>query len=184
MARHQFSLPLADSLNRSSLPEARLLHEAEAPGFFALLTKPSPADMEHDRRVYGKVRRRPRQSSYRIEHLPLVLDRLDPSRDSFLSQAQFFHPTRRVIHLWHINLCFVDLDVYKSALAGEDLNHVVQVLRRYCGDEGVPLPSVIISSGRGLYAKWMLERPLPQAALPRWNAVQEALWSCPVSVDS
>ena len=175
MAQHQLSLPVVDSFNRSSLPEARLLHEAEAPGFFALLTKPSPADIEHDRHVYGKVRRRPRQSSYRIEHLPLVLDRLDPSRDSFLSQAQFFRPTRRVIHLWHINLCFVDLDVYKSALAGEDLNHVVQVLRRYCGDEGVPLPSVIISSGRGLYAKWILERPLPQATLPRWNAVQEAL---------
>ena len=175
MARHQFSLPLVDSLNHSSLPEARLLHEAKAPGFFALLTKPSPADIEHDRRAYGKVRRRSRQSSYRIEHMPLVLDHLDPSRDSFLSQAQFFRPTRRVIHLWHINLCFVDLDVYKSALAGEDLNHVVQVLRRYCGDEGVPLPSVIISSGRGLYAKWILEQPLPQAALPRWNAVQEAL---------
>ena len=175
MARHQFSLPLVDSLNRSPLPEARLLHEAQAPGFFALLTKPNPAELERDGQVHGKVRRRPRQSSYRIEHLPLVLDRLDPTRDSFLSQAQFFRPTRRVIHLWHINLCFVDLDVYKSALAGEDLNHIVQVLRRYCGDEGVPLPSVIISSGRGLYAKWVLERPLPQAALPRWNAVQEAL---------
>jgi len=107
--------------------------------------------------------------------MPLILDRLDPSRDSFLSQAQFFRPTRRVVHLWHINLCFVDLDVYRSALAGESLSHVVQVLRRYCGDEGVPLPSVIISSGRGLYAKWILERPLPQAALPRWNAVQEVL---------
>ena len=175
MARHQFSLPLVDSLNRSPLPEARLLHEAQAPGFFALLTKPSPADIEYDRRVYGKTRRRPRQSSYRIEHLPLVLDRLDPTCDSFLSQAQFFRPTRRVIHLWHINLCFVDLDVYKSDLAGQGLNDVVQTLRRYCGDEGVPLPSVIISSGRGLYAKWVLERPLPQAALPRWNAVQEAL---------
>lgn len=175
MAQNQLSLPLVDDLNRSSLPEARLLHEAQAPGFFALLTKPSPTDIEHDRRIYGKVRPRPRQSSYRIEHLPLVLERLDPSRDSFLSQAQFFRPTRRVIHLWHINLCFVDLDVYKSALAGGDLSHVVQVLRRYCGDEGVPLPSVIISSGRGLYAKWLLERPLPQAALPRWNAVQEAL---------
>ena len=173
MAQNQLSLPLVDDLNRSSLPEARLLYEAQAPGFFALLTKPSPAELERDGQVYGKVR--PRQSSYRIEHLPLVLERLDPSRDSFLSQAQFFRPTRRVIHLWHINLCFVDLDVYKSALAGEDLAHVVQVLRRYCGDEGVPLPSVVISSGRGLYAKWLLERPLPQAALPRWNAVQEAL---------
>ena len=175
MAQHQLSLPIVENLNRGSLPEARLLHEAKAPGFFALLTKPRPDDRDRAGRVYGKASRRSRQASYRIEHLPLILERLDPSRDSFLSQAQFFCPTRRVIHLWHINLCFVDLDVYKSALAGEDLNHVVQVLRRYCDDEGVPLPSVIISSGRGLYAKWLLERPLPQAALPRWNAVQEAL---------
>ena len=175
MARHQLNLSLVDSFNRSSLAEARLLHEVRAPGFFALLTKPSPADIEYERRVHGKVCRHSRQASYRIEHMPLVLDRLDPTRDSFLSQAQFFRPTRRVVHLWHINLCFVDLDVYRSALAGASLSHVVQVLRRYCGDEGVPLPSVIISSGRGLYAKWILERPLPQAALPRWNAVQEAL---------
>ena len=78
MARHQFSLPLVDNFNRSSLAEARLLHEARAPGFFALLIKPSPADVEHDRRVHGKVRHRSRQASYRIEHMPFILDRLDP----------------------------------------------------------------------------------------------------------
>ena len=54
MARHQLNLPLVDSLNRSFLPEARLLHEAQAPGFFALLTKPGAADVEYDRRVYGR----------------------------------------------------------------------------------------------------------------------------------
>jgi hypothetical protein len=37
------------------------------------------------------------------------------------------------------------------------------------------LPSLVIYSGRGLQAKWLLERPLPRAALPRWNAVQKEL---------
>ena len=52
MARHQLSLPLVDSLNRSFLPEAKPLHEAQAPGFFALLTKPSPAELESDTTAY------------------------------------------------------------------------------------------------------------------------------------
>ena len=35
----------------------------------------------------------------------------------------------------------------------------------------------MIHSGRGLYLKWLLKSPLPQAALPRWNAVQRELVS-------
>jgi len=39
----------------------------------------------------------------------------------------------------------------------------------------IPDPSLILFSGRGLQVKWLLERPLPRAALPRWNAVQKQL---------
>ena len=35
----------------------------------------------------------------------------------------------------------------------------------------------MIHSGRGVYLKWLLKSPLPQAALPRWNAVQRELVS-------
>ena len=35
----------------------------------------------------------------------------------------------------------------------------------------------MIHSGRGVYLKWLLKMPLPQAALPRWNAVQRELVS-------
>ena len=42
-------------------------------------------------------------------------------------------------------------------------------------DEGIPVPSLILFSGRGLQVKWLLDRPLPRAALPRWNALQTHL---------
>ena len=42
---------------------------------------------------------------------------------------------------------------------------------------GIPPASLVIHSGRGVYLKWLLKSPLPQAALPRWNAVQRELVS-------
>ena len=39
----------------------------------------------------------------------------------------------------------------------------------------MPAPSLILFSGRGLQVKWLLERAIPRAALPRWNAVQKQL---------
>ena len=166
-AHHQFALPLIDRLNRSPLDEALLLHDVEAPGFFALLTQRPANDHDGGRRL--------QQRSFRLEYLPTVLDRLDRTRTSYLSQAEFFKPNRRVVHLWRINSCFVDLDVYRSEWAGLSGRLLTLDVLRFCADEGIPKPSLIINSGRGLYLKWALDRPLPQAALPRWNAVQVEL---------
>ena len=49
------------------------------------------------------------------------------------------------------------------------------MLVAYCDSEGIPVPSVIVGSGRGLYAKWLLRPVLSRRALPYWNAVQAAL---------
>ena len=50
-------------------------------------------------------------------------------------------------------------------------------VRQRLTDEGIPPASLVVHSGRGLYLKWLLKSPLPQAALPRWNAVQRELVS-------
>ena len=50
-------------------------------------------------------------------------------------------------------------------------------VRQRLTDVGIPPASLVIHSGRGLYLKWLLKSPLPQAALPRWNAVQRELVS-------
>ena len=148
--------------NRSSLPEAVTLH-ADRPGFFSLLVKP--------------VDTTPRQSSYRIGLLPQVLAALDPDIDSYMSQATFFRPNRRLVNLWHLPLCFVDLDTYRTAYGKLHEEPLSLAVRQHLADKGIPPASLVVHSGRGLYLKWLLKSPLPQAALPRWNAVQRELVS-------
>ena len=148
--------------NESALPEAVTLH-ADRPGFFSLLVKPAAST--------------PRQSSYRVDVLPQVLAALDPNIDSYMSQATFFRPNRRLVNLWHLPLCFVDLDTYGTKYSAKDPEGLSLAVRQRMTDEGIPPPSLVVHSGRGLYLKWLLKSPLPQAALPRWNAVQRELVS-------
>ena len=148
--------------NESALPEAVTLH-ADRPGFFSLLIKPSGLT--------------PRQSSYRVDLLPQVLAALDPDIDSYMSQATFFRPNRRLVNLWHLPLCFVDLDTYKTSYGKLHEEPLSLAVRQRLADIGVPPASLVIHSGRGVYLKWLLKSPLPQAALPRWNAVQRELVS-------
>ena len=148
--------------NESALPEAVTLH-ADRPGFFSLLVKPAAST--------------PRQTSYRVDVLPQVLAALDPDIDSYMSQATFFRPNRRLVNLWHLPLCFVDLDTYKTAYGKLHEEPLSLAVRQRLADEGIPPASLAIHSGRGVYLKWLLKSPLPQAALPRWNAVQRELVS-------
>ena len=148
--------------NESALPEAVTLH-ADRPGFFSLLIKPSGLT--------------PRQTSYRVDLLPQVLAALDPNIDSYMSQATFFRPNRRLVNLWHLPLCFVDLDTYKTAYGKLHEEPLSLAVRQRLTDVGIPPASLVIHSGRGVYLKWLLKSPLPQAALPRWNAVQRELVS-------
>ena len=70
---------------------------------------------------------------------------------------------------------YADLDTYRvpelAPLAREALAETV--LRRI-GALGLPEPSFLIDSGRGLYALWMID-PLSGQALPRWRAAQRCL---------
>ena len=115
------------------------------------------------------------QRAYRLGDLPKVIEALDPDRDTWISQAEFIKPNRRIVHLLRLNLCFVDLDTYKTHWQGIAPESVAGRVLGYCLDEGIPEPSLILYSGRGLQVKWLLERPLPRAALPRWNALQTHL---------
>lgn len=149
-------LPLFDAAT-----EAECYHSTAAHGFFALLTD-----------THG----RKRQSSHRLSDMPLVLDLLDPHRDTWLSQAEFDRPNRRIAHLLRLSLLFTDLDTYRVPdLCGRTPEQLAASVLYHCADEGLPTPSLLVFSGRGIQAKWFLDRPLPRRALPRWNACQRFL---------
>ena len=117
---------MVDSLelfNQSSLPEAITLH-ADRPGFFSLLVKPAAST--------------PRQSSYRAEVLPQVLAAFDLDIDSYMSQATLFRPNhRRLVNLWHLPLCFLDLGTYSMAYGKLHEKPLSVAVRQRLVDEGI-----------------------------------------------
>ena len=141
--------------------EARTYHDPSLFGFFSILVN-----------VNGSKR----QSSHRLIEMPTVLGLIDKTRDTWISQAEFIRPSRRVVNLARIGLLFADLDIYRIDWAtGRSPKQLAQSVLYHCHQEGIPPPSILIFSGRGIQAKWLLEGTLPRAALPRWNACQRYL---------
>lgn len=141
--------------------EAQLYLDSDRPGFFAILQN---------------VKNRMRQRSYRLDILPQVIDLLDKLIDSWISQAEFTLPNRRVVNLWRIGLLFVDIDTYNiQQLARKSPDDLVQILIGFCDAFDIPRPSFVVFSGRGLQAKWLLDKPLPRSALLRWGRAQSEL---------
>ena len=140
--------------------EAALYHDPGRYGYFSVL-QAAGAGLK-------KI-----QDSYRLTDLPIVLDHLDRSRDSWISQAEFIRPNRRIVNLARIGLLFTDLDTYNvPELRDLTPEHLTELALRECVSVGLPEPSVIVFSGRGLQLKWLLQHPLPRPALPRWNRCQ------------
>ena len=160
------SFPQQPSAGQQSLfdaeTEAAQYHEASRWGWFSLLVH------HQDQQT--------RQSSWMLREMPRVLGMVDPRHDTWLSQAEFARPNRRVVNLARIGLLFVDLDTYRQPwAAGRTPDQLAASALHYCAHEGIPAPSLLIYSGRGLQAKWILDGTLPRQALPRWNAVQRYL---------
>jgi len=140
--------------------EHTLYHQPDRFGFFSILSKDRAG--------------RPNQDSYNLSKLEQVLRLLPKDRDSYLSQAEFIAPNRRVVNLARVGLLFVDLDCYKLGLTPDAACwHLLQ----QCDEQGIQHPSLVIHSGRGIYAKWLLDGTIPRQALPRWNRVQAQLVS-------
>src|SRR5690606_28161067 len=82
--------------------EARAYHDPRRSGCFSILFD-----------VAGATR----QSSHRLIEMPTVLGLVDKTRDTWLTQAEFIRPNRRVVSLARVGLLFADLDTYRQPWA-------------------------------------------------------------------
>lgn len=144
-------------------------------GYFALLTS----------QTSGKKC----QSLHPVSQLETVLRILDPKRDSWISQTQFWTPLRRVVNVKSLSLNFLDVDYYKTNAdwaRGKTPEQVADAFMSLCDAEDIPRPSIVVHSGRGIQPKWLYSNPIPRRALPRWNAVEQSLVKrlAPYGVDS
>ena len=103
----------------------------------------------------------------------LVAELADEYLDLYLSQNSFkaWRNTRNVAAL---TSCYVDLDTYNiPALAGLDAEEILS--RAMLAFPWMPVPTMLASSGRGVYFVWVFKEPLSPDALPRWQTVEGAL---------
>lgn len=113
-----------------------------------------------------------KQQHYRLDRLHEIAE-LAGQQDTYITQGEFKGPKRTIANLARIRLLWVDLDIYKlPEMQGKSKETIAAALLLKCDDLQLPRPSVIIDSGRGMYAKWFLDAPLPAVALPRWQLVQ------------
>ncbi|MEC4025636.1 replication protein [Pseudomonas fulva] len=93
----------------------------------------------------------------------------------WVSQGQFSKPNRRLVNFTRVGVCFLDLDTYKTEAKDWSREQVLAKIHELCAGAGIPSPSLVIFSGQGYQAKWLLSSYLPRQALVRWNIVQEQL---------
>ncbi|TXI24188.1 MAG: hypothetical protein E6Q67_02935 [Roseateles sp.] len=138
--------------------EARLLHPSKH-GYVAIMRKT---------RAGGLI-----QNMYPSAMVEDVVRAMRSTPDAYLSQAAFVAKSRRVSNLMEIRSAYVDIDCYTLGLTPDAA--FVERVSEQAAEIGLPEPSYIVGSGRGLYAKWVFEKPMAAQHLPRWQALQSAL---------
>lgn len=145
----------------TAVGEARALH-ANNQGYFAIFRKtPGPGVKQ--------------QSIYQMSDLDEVVSCIATSPDVYLSQSAFKYKSRKTSALGQLGCAYVDIDCYKLGI--EPSEQLASDLMDKAAFNGLPLPSYIISSGRGLYLKWLFTDAVSAVNLVRWNALQNTLIS-------
>lgn len=158
----QTQIPLFDM--ETPLFEAAAVHHARSEtyrGYASLNIRPSPKD-------------RLIEEMFPVERMPWVIEEaLKTHRDThdmYIAQHSYMSKLRRTTNLLSLNIGHIDLDIYYSDYADESQAATIDALLRKLDEHKIPLPSYIVSSGRGLQAKWIWNAPVSPKALPRWQA--------------
>lgn len=115
------------------------------------------------------------QVSYAMDQLQSVMQAIGSSPDTYISQASFVRPSRRITDLGDIGGAWVDIDCYKLGISSTE--EFAMSLLDQAEMHGIPLPTYIMSSGRGLYLKWLFKEPINATLVHRWNTMQTVLTS-------
>lgn len=124
------------------------------------------------------------ESFYTLDEL--LRTNRDGKTDFYCSLNSFLSPRRKHIavsgrkvdNLKHLNALYVDIDCYKKIEStGEELTpeQVLYYLREDYYNRIIPVPSLVLFSGRGLYLIWKINED--RNALPRWKAIEQELFA-------
>ncbi|WP_075983684.1 replication protein [Bacillus massilinigeriensis] len=108
-----------------------------------------------------------KQYHYQPEQLAQVLSNW-LGENVYFSQNTFYKPQRRIENIRQLRALYVDIDCHTL---NYDPKWVLEKINLEVFQEILPVPNIIIFSGRGLVCIWLIE-PVPFQALPLWKAIQ------------
>lgn len=111
-----------------------------------------------------------KQWHYKYQEL---LEQSFEEENVYISLNTFYSTFRRLEYLKELKAQFIDLDIYKTGFTKEQ---ILMNLEENHFNKSIPMPNMIIDSGRGLYLIWIINS-VPSKALPLWKAVEEYLYS-------
>jgi len=88
-------------------------------------------------------------------------------------QASRLHAAHTVANVSFLGSCYVDLDIYNTEYAGQDVYSVMSSIQGAYPD--LPMPTIAGSSGRGLYLVWTFTQGKPKTFLPHWQQIEDSL---------
>lgn len=92
-------------------------------------------------------------------------------KDVYISQNTFNNRSRKLIHLKELKALYIDIDCYKVNLSKEATKYFLE--NDLYGQ--IPVPNMLIDSGRGLYYIIFLENTKVED-LPKWQLVERYLY--------
>lgn len=92
-------------------------------------------------------------------------------KDVYISQNTFNNRSRRLTHLKELKALYIDIDCYKVNLSKEAVKYFME--NDLYGQ--IPVPNMLIDSGRGLYYIIFLENTIAEE-LPKWQLVERYLY--------
>jgi hypothetical protein len=137
----------------------RLLHPEHAIGKTTLMAKDATG------RAHSKT--------YTLATAPVLASNFLDG-DGYISLHRF-HGPRKISQLAALNGLFLDLDIDRLPHgASRSVGAWSLDMTMHCLSLKLPPPTVLLFTGRGLAAIWLI-KPLPPKALPRWQEAQNVL---------
>lgn len=142
----------------------------------AVLLHPHDQESGHDHAFLCTGNKGWEQQPIALHALPEAVAATAGQTNVFLSLNRFSSRSRKTNDCTALTSCYVDVDCYKNPTAaqGGDLQTVLHRCAGLLYKAGVPLPSLIMFTGRGLAFVWHL-CPAPLTQLATWNRVQAGL---------
>ena len=101
-----------------------------------------------------------------------IVEEYTSENDVFITPNTMYKRQRRVANIRQFRALFQDLDIHKLGYSKEETVCMIYILAY---ENKIPMPSMIVDSGRGIHLYWKIKNA-PFGALKTWQELQDYLY--------